>query len=83
MDVWLPDPGSLERPIYLSLVEKVVEALQAGKLAEGARLPTHRELSFRLKISAQTVSRAYEELARRGLVTSSVGRGSFVKHSLD
>ena len=32
-----------------------------------------------LKLSVQTVSRAYEELGRRGLITGEIGRGSFVQ----
>ena len=42
------------------------------------RLPTHRRLADDLKLSVQTVSRAYEELIRRGLISGEIGRGSFV-----
>lgn len=80
-NTWLPEPGSLSRPVYLSLVEQVVHAIDAGDLVEGSRLPTHRDLSAHLGISAQTVSRAYEELVRRGIISSSVGRGTFVAKS--
>ncbi len=44
----------------------------------GARLPTHRDLAHRLEISVGTVTRAYAEAERRGLIVSHVGRGSFV-----
>ncbi len=44
----------------------------------GTRLPTHRQLADELHLSVQTVSRAYEELIRRGLVSGEIGRGSFV-----
>ena len=44
----------------------------------GARLLPHRKLADTLGLSVQTVSRAYDELIRRGLVTGEVGRGSFV-----
>ncbi|WP_084617860.1 MocR-like ectoine utilization transcription factor EhuR [Sinorhizobium arboris] len=81
MNPWLPEPGSLERPVYLSLVERIISAVDSGELVERSRLPTHRELSAHLGISAQTVSRAYEELARRGMISSSVGRGTFVAKS--
>ncbi|WP_292172042.1 GntR family transcriptional regulator, partial [Mesorhizobium sp.] len=50
-----------------------------GRLANGARLPTHRRLAEDLNLSVQTVSRAYEELIRRGLISGEIGRGSFVQ----
>src|SRR5690606_30412791 len=51
----------------------------AGRLAVGERLPTHRDLAWRLKVTVGTVSRAYAEAERRGLVSGEVGRGSFVR----
>jgi DNA-binding transcriptional MocR family regulator len=68
----------LKRPAYLSLAEQVTRAIQDGRLPGGAQLPPHRKLADELGLSVQTVSRAYEELARRGLVAGEIGRGSFV-----
>lgn len=79
MTNWSPDPLQLRRPAYLSLAEQIARAIQEGKLVNGARLPTHRKLADDLKLSIQTVSRAYEELIRRGLVAGEVGRGTFVQ----
>ncbi|MCY0093683.1 PLP-dependent aminotransferase family protein [Hoeflea ulvae] len=79
MTIWRPDPSLLRRPAYLSLAEQFTRAIQGGVLANGARLPTHRRLADDLGLSVQTVSRAYEELIRRGLIAGEVGRGSFVQ----
>jgi DNA-binding transcriptional MocR family regulator len=79
MTLWYPDPALIRRPAYLSLADQFARAIHDGKLANGARLPTHRALADRLKLSVQTVSRAYEELIRRGLVSGEIGRGSFVQ----
>lgn len=79
MTKWIPDSLSLKRPVYLSLSEQFSKAITAGKLSGGERLPTHRQLSYDLGISVQTVSRAYDELARLGLVSGETGRGTFVK----
>ena len=79
MTIWQPDPSQLRRPAYLSLAEQFTRAIQGGLLANGARLPTHRRLADDLGLSVQTVSRAYDELIRRGLIAGEVGRGSFVQ----
>ena len=78
MTMWRPDPANLNRPAYLSLAEQFARAIRAGHLAQGVRLLPHRKLADELGLSVQTVSRAYEELIRRGLVAGEVGRGSFV-----
>lgn len=78
MTIWRPDPSSLTRPAYLSLAEQFARAIEAGTLPASSRLSPHRRLADELGISVQTVSRAYEELTRRGLVSGEVGRGSFV-----
>lgn len=54
-------------------------AIEDGKLARGEKLPAHRDLAYDLKVSIQTVSKAYEILARRGLVSGETGRGTYVK----
>jgi DNA-binding transcriptional MocR family regulator len=79
MTMWQPNPSSLRRPVYLSLADQVARAISHGRLEAGARLPTHRELASCLDVSVQTVSRAYQELIRRGLVSGETGRGTFVR----
>lgn len=78
MTIWPPRPENLKRPAYRSLAELVVNAVEAGELRNGDQLPTHRDLAFNLGLSVQTVSRAYDELIRRGVITGEVGRGTFV-----
>lgn len=79
MTNWRPDIAQLRRPAYLSLAEQIARAIQDGLLPQGTRLLPHRKLADELKLSVQTVSRAYDELVRRGLVSGEVGRGSFVQ----
>jgi DNA-binding transcriptional MocR family regulator len=79
MTLWHPDPALIRRPAYLSLADQFARAIHDGRLVNGERLPTHRALADDLKLSVQTVSRAYEELIRRGLISGEIGRGSFVQ----
>lgn len=79
MTLWRPDPTLIRRPAYLSLADQIARAIHDGRLVNGERLPTHRHMADELKLSVQTVSRAYEELIRRGLVSGEIGRGSFVQ----
>ncbi|MCR9139085.1 MAG: PLP-dependent aminotransferase family protein [Alphaproteobacteria bacterium] len=79
MTIWPPNKQDLRRPVYRSLAETLVRAVDAGELRIGDRLPTHRELAYDLQLSVQTVSRAYDDLTRRGIIVGEVGRGSFVR----
>ncbi|MBA3448405.1 MAG: PLP-dependent aminotransferase family protein [Pseudaminobacter sp.] len=79
MTIWQPDSSAIQRPAYLSLAEQIARAIHDGRLEGGARLPTHRRMADDLRLSVQTVSRAYEELIRRGLISGEIGRGSFVQ----
>ncbi|MCC5969284.1 MAG: PLP-dependent aminotransferase family protein [Pararhodobacter sp.] len=79
MTNWLPDPAAITRPAYRSLARAIVTAIESGELKSGDKLPTHRDLAFRLGLSVQTVSRAYEALIRADVIAGEVGRGTYVK----
>jgi DNA-binding transcriptional MocR family regulator len=79
MTIWQPDPAALRRPAYLSLADQIARAVADGRLQPGERLATHRQMAERLQLSVQTVSRAYEELIRRGLISGETGRGTFIR----
>ena len=51
-------------------------------LRPGQRLPTHRELAFRLGIAVATVTKAYTEAKRHGYLRTGVGDGTFVLEPL-
>ena len=67
-------------PAYAQIEDRVAEAIEAGELTPGDRLPSERELATQLKVSRMTLRQALDSLARRGLVVRSVGRrgGTFV-----
>lgn len=69
-------------PRYRQVINQIADAIRAGTLAPGARLPSVRELSVQLTLSLITVRRAYAELARAGLVVRRQGQGTFVADSV-
>lgn len=69
---------SRSRVRYMDVVEAIAVAIDSGRLAPNQRLPTQRELALREGIAVGTVSRAYAEAERLGLIVGEVGRGTFV-----
>jgi len=76
--LWLPklDPGS--DSIYARIVATLERDVRLGAVGRGARLPPQRSLANHLNVSVGTVTKAYLEAERRGLVHAHVGRGTFV-----
>jgi GntR family transcriptional regulator len=65
-------------PIYQQLAEAVKQATATGRLREGDQLPTIRDLALQLRVNPNTVSHAYQELEREGVVETRRGAGTFV-----
>ncbi len=76
--MWTPDLSERSGPRYLGIADALAADVRQGLLEPGSRLPTHRDLARELGVTVGTVSRAYAEAERRGLVTGEVGRGTFV-----
>ncbi|MEP7198314.1 MAG: GntR family transcriptional regulator [Chloroflexota bacterium] len=61
-------------------IEQLLEArIRKGGYAEGARIPTVRELAEQLRVNKNTVARAYQALERKGYLELTRGRGAFVR----
>ena len=68
-----------DAPVYRQIAARIRAAVDAGRLADGARLPTIRALASDLGVHRDTVGLAYEALAAEGVVEARVGRGTFVR----
>lgn len=71
------DPRS-HIPIYLQIAEAIREAVAAGVYRPGEALPSLRALAIDVQVNPNTVQRAYDELAREGLIQARRGKGLFV-----
>ncbi|MDH5189289.1 MAG: winged helix-turn-helix domain-containing protein, partial [Rhodospirillaceae bacterium] len=79
MDIWTPNISERPGPKYKAIADSILSDIRSGGLAPGERLPTHRDLAYRLGVTVGTVTRAYSEAERRGLVAGEVGRGTYVR----
>jgi DNA-binding GntR family transcriptional regulator len=82
MTIWIPDLSSHRGPRYLAIADALAIDIRSSRLSPGDRLPTHRELAYQLGVTVGTVTRAYGEAERRGLIGGEVGRGTFVRSDL-
>ncbi len=76
--IWCPDLSQQDGPKYLALTRALRDAIRSGDLAEGAQLPTVRDLAWHLKVTPGTVARAYSLATQEGMLAATVGRGTFV-----
>jgi DNA-binding transcriptional MocR family regulator len=78
MTNWTPAIADRPGPRYRAIADALAEAVADGGLCTGDRLPTHRDLAVKLGVTVGTVTRAYAEAEKRGLIGGEVGRGTFV-----
>lgn len=79
--IWRPHLESGSGTLHERLIDALRSGIASGELDAGARMPTHRELARTLEIGIGTVSKFYAEGERLGLLTSRVGRGTFVANN--
>jgi DNA-binding transcriptional MocR family regulator len=75
---WRPDIAEGQGRISERIVAVLEADVASGKLAPDARLPTQRRMAEMLGVGVGTVTRAYLEAEARGLVSATVGRGTYV-----
>jgi GntR family transcriptional regulator len=83
MPKWLDVNPRSGVPLYVQLIEQVKHALEIGALQPGEQLPTVRQLASELTIAPNTIVKAYDELARLGLIESKPGVGTIVVMNID
>ncbi|MFB9885980.1 aminotransferase-like domain-containing protein [Balneatrix alpica] len=78
MTIWKPDLSAYSGPRYQAIASALADAISLGELNPGTRLPTHRALAEQLGLTVGTITRAYAEAERRGLVEARVGSGTYI-----
>lgn len=76
---WVPALKGREGPLYVTIADAIAEDVAGGRLKPGTRLPAQRALADALDIDFTTVTRAYTEARKRGLVEGRVGHGTYVR----
>lgn len=70
-------------PIYQQIVSDLKGRMLSGKLKDGDRLPSVRELADVYGVNPNTVQRVFAELERDGLTSTRRGIGTFVSTDPD
>ena len=78
MTIYTPNLDGRLGPKYRIIADAMIDDIQGGQLSPGTKLPTHRDLAYRIGVTVGTITRAYAELQRRGFAGGRVGSGTYV-----
>ncbi|MEI5992854.1 GntR family transcriptional regulator [Candidatus Enterococcus mansonii] len=67
-----------DRPIYLQIMDFIIQQIVSGSLQPGTKVKAVRELAVELATNPNTVQRALQELERENILYSKRGLGRFV-----
>ena len=65
-------------PIYLQIADGIRESVASGVYVPGETIPSLKAMALQVQVNPNTVQKAYDELAREGLIYSQRGKGLFV-----
>lgn len=70
------------KSLYIAIADAIYRDIRLGILKAGEKLPPQRVLAKKIGVNVTTVTRAYKEAERRGLVVSVVGSGTYISSDL-
>lgn len=79
---WRPILKKGTEPLYISLATQLENDIAGGILRPGTKLPPQRELADFLDINVSTVSRAFKICSQKGLLSSTIGSGTYVAYDI-
>ncbi|KKW90346.1 GntR family transcriptional regulator [Sphingobium chungbukense] len=79
--MWRPRLNETSPMKYLGIVEALEADIQSGRAVRGERVPSQRAVADALKVDLTTVTRAFNEARRRGLIEAHAGRGTYISAS--
>lgn len=71
---WSSGPG----PLHRKLASALIDGIETGAIAAGARLPSERQFAEALVVSRSTVVAAYDAVRARGVAQARHGSGTYV-----
>lgn len=77
---WKPLIDKNKKPIYHAIAEQLELDIVKGVLLPGTKLPPQRELADYLDLNVSTISKAFKVCELKGLLSASVGSGTFVSY---
>lgn len=69
-----------DKAIYLQIADRLSDEILAHVYADESRIPSVREYAVRLGVNANTSVKAYDQLAREGIIYNKRGLGYFVSY---
>lgn len=69
-----------DRPVYLQIMEVIVQRIISGQYKAGEKLPAVRELAQEAQVNPNTMQKALSELERDGLIFAQRTSGRFVTY---
>ncbi|MDQ7793315.1 MAG: GntR family transcriptional regulator [bacterium] len=73
----------LSQPIYQQIMDGITKKVVRGELVPGDQIPSQREMAQLLRVSPNTVQRAYRDLEALGVVHTLRGQGTFIRAAPD
>ncbi|MFD2210372.1 PLP-dependent aminotransferase family protein [Virgibacillus halophilus] len=77
---WKPSIDKTKKPIYQVLAEQLKQDILNEVLLPGTKLPPQRELADYLDLNLSTISKAFKVCELKGLISASVGSGTFISY---
>lgn len=69
---------TLKQSVYLQIVEDIERKTELGLLRAGEKLPSCRDLAFKMGINPNTVQRAYTTLEESGVIYTIPKKGVYI-----
>ena len=77
---WKPKINQTSKSLYLALANQLEHDILSGRLLPGTKLPPQRELADFLDINVSTVSKAFKACELKGLLSATIGSGTYVSY---
>jgi DNA-binding transcriptional regulator YhcF (GntR family) len=71
--------NNLGVPKYKQIISSIEKTIENGLLKKGDKLPSINKVCLEFSLSRDTVLQAYDELKKRGIIYSILGKGYYVK----
>ena len=66
------------QPLYAQMIKAIENEILMGYIKEGEKISSVRDISRELSVNPNTIQKAFLDLDRRGIISSSPGIGTFV-----